>query len=74
MDDDVRKTPASDRANRDAYEREVTTDLDDETPDAPKGMALHTRILLGLAIGAVAGIMASGLFGADHPRLVWVVE
>lgn len=74
MDDDVRNTRASDRENRDAYERELTTDLDDETPDPPRGMALHTRILLGLGIGAVAGIIASAILGADHPQLVWVVE
>ncbi|MGH7458411.1 MAG: dicarboxylate/amino acid:cation symporter [Longimicrobiaceae bacterium] len=58
----------------DAFEREVTTDLDDQTPDPPKGMPLHTRILLGLAIGAVAGITASAAFGSDNPTLVWVVE
>lgn len=37
-------------------------------------MPLHTRILLGLVIGAVAGITASSLVGADAPRLVWFVE
>lgn len=73
MDDDVRKTRASDPSG-DSYERELTTDLNDETPDPPRGMALHTRILLGLALGAVAGILASAIFGADHPRLVWFVE
>ncbi|HEV7746987.1 MAG TPA: cation:dicarboxylase symporter family transporter [Pyrinomonadaceae bacterium] len=40
----------------DAFEREVTTDLDEETPDKPKGMALHTRILIGLAVGVIAGL------------------
>ncbi len=57
-----------------AFEREVTTDLDDETPDKPKGMALHTRILIGLAVGVVAGIAVNQLLGGDHPRVVWVVE
>jgi DAACS family dicarboxylate/amino acid:cation (Na+ or H+) symporter len=57
-----------------AFEREVTTDLDDETPDRPKGMALHTRILIGLAVGVVAGIAVNQLLGGDHPRVVWVVE
>ena len=45
----------------DAFERELTTDLDDETPDKPKGMALHTRILIGLAAGVVAGITINAL-------------
>ncbi|HEY6188365.1 MAG TPA: dicarboxylate/amino acid:cation symporter [Pyrinomonadaceae bacterium] len=58
----------------DAFEREVTTDLDDETPDRPKGMPLHTRILIGLAVGVVAGVAVNRLFGGDHPRVVWVVD
>jgi DAACS family dicarboxylate/amino acid:cation (Na+ or H+) symporter len=48
----------------DAFEREVTTDLDEETPDLPKGMALHTRILIGLAVGVIAGITVNAL-GVD---------
>ena len=36
---------------RDAFERELTTDLKDTTPDPPKGWPLHTRILIGLAVG-----------------------
>src|SRR6185369_4358164 len=58
----------------DAFEREVTTDLDEETPDKPKGMALHTRILIGLAIGVVAGLAVNKGFGGDHPRVVWIVD
>jgi dicarboxylate/amino acid:cation (Na+ or H+) symporter, DAACS family len=58
----------------DAFEREVTTDLDDETPDRPKGMALHTRIMIGLVVGVVSGIVVNYLFGGGHPRVVWVVE
>ncbi|HEX8142161.1 MAG TPA: dicarboxylate/amino acid:cation symporter [Pyrinomonadaceae bacterium] len=58
----------------DAFEREVTTDLDDETPDRPKGMPLHTRILLGLAVGVVAGVTVNRVLGGDHPRVVWVVD
>jgi dicarboxylate/amino acid:cation (Na+ or H+) symporter, DAACS family len=57
----------------DAFEREVTTDLDEETPDRPKGMALHTRILIGLAVGVVAGITVNALFGGEHPRVAWIV-
>src|ERR1044072_266031 len=39
----------------DAFERDLATDLDDETDDRPRGMPQHTRILLGLVIGAGAG-------------------
>ncbi len=58
----------------DAFEREVTTDLDEETPDKPKGMALHTRILIGLAVGVIAGLVVNKSFGGDHPRVVWIVD
>ncbi len=36
-------------------------------------MALHTRILLGLAAGIAAGLVANPLVGGDDPRLAWVV-
>jgi len=58
----------------DAFEREVTTDLDEETPDKPKGMPLHTRILVGLAVGVIAGLAVNKGFGGDHPRVVWIVD
>ena len=58
----------------DAFERELTTDLDEETPDKPKGLALHTRILIGLAVGVIAGIFVNWRFGGDHPRIIWVVD
>jgi len=58
----------------DAFEREVTTDLDDETPDKPKGLALHTRILIGLAVGVTAGVAVNFAFGGDHPRVVWIID
>jgi dicarboxylate/amino acid:cation (Na+ or H+) symporter, DAACS family len=66
----------------DAYEREATTDLKDSTADRPKGMPLHTRILLGLAVGVVAGVATNYLFGvADaagsvvpHPSAEWVIR
>src|SRR5215210_6164002 len=58
----------------DAFEREVTTDLDDETPDKPKGLALHTRILIGLAVGVIAGVSVNFAFGGDHPRVAWVID
>ena len=71
MADDT-KRPGDTRA--DAYERELTTDLKDQTPDRPKGMPLHTRILIGLALGVVAGVAVNYGLGGDNPRVVWVVE
>src|SRR5829696_7711737 len=62
MTDDKRET------GRDAYEREATTDLKDETPDRPKGMPLHTRILIGLAVGVVAGVASYALFSVPNPK------
>ena len=57
----------------DAFERELTTDLDDKTPDRPRGMPLHTRILIGLAVGVVAGIGINLALGGGDPRVGWVV-
>src|ERR1051325_181067 len=62
------------RLERDAFEREVGTDLDEETPDQPKGIPLHTKILIGLAIGVIAGIAVNSRYGGDHPRVVWIVD
>src|SRR4026209_1049189 len=59
---------------RDAFEREVATDLDEETPDKPKGMALHNKILIGLAVGVIASISVNKMWGGDHPRVVWIVD
>ncbi len=56
-----------------AFEREMTTDLDDRTPDRPKGMPLHTRILIGLGVGLVAGLAVNFILGGAHPRVGWVV-
>jgi DAACS family dicarboxylate/amino acid:cation (Na+ or H+) symporter len=64
----------SPQIDADAFEREVTTDLDEETPDKPKGLALHTRILIGLAVGVIAGLTVNKAFGGDHPRVAWVVD
>ncbi|MEP6719515.1 MAG: dicarboxylate/amino acid:cation symporter [bacterium] len=66
--------PSKPQIDADAFEREVTTDLDEETPDKPKGWALHTRILIGLAIGVAAGVAVNYSFGGDHPRVVWVID
>ena len=37
-----------------------------------KGMKLHTKILLGLLIGAVIGIGANQALGGDHAAVAWV--
>jgi len=71
---DNRKDDTKQTVGADAFEREVTTDLDDETPDKPKGMALHTRILLGLAVGVIAGVAVNLTLGGDHPRVAWIVD
>src|SRR4026208_1347950 len=71
-DKDNQRTP--ERVERDAFEREIATDLDEETPDKPKGMALHTKILIGLVLGVVAGVAVNKLYGGDHPRVAWVVD
>ena len=47
------------RNKGDRFEREVTTDLKDTTPDAPRGWPLHTRILVGLAVGVVLGLAST---------------
>jgi DAACS family dicarboxylate/amino acid:cation (Na+ or H+) symporter len=69
-----RKDKTQNTIDADAFEREVTTDLDEETPDRPQGMALHTRILIGLAVGVIAGLAVNKAFGGDHPRVVWIVD
>jgi DAACS family dicarboxylate/amino acid:cation (Na+ or H+) symporter len=56
-----------------SYEREETTDLKDRTPDKPKGWPLHTRILIGMVIGIVAGISVNALIGGDNPRVIWII-
>ncbi|MCO6512681.1 MAG: dicarboxylate/amino acid:cation symporter [Aridibacter famidurans] len=58
----------------DEYERELTTDLDDDTPDKPKGIPLHTKILIGLVFGVVAGLIVNWTMGGEDPRVVSIVE
>jgi len=62
------------RLEADAFEQNVTTDLDEETPDKPKGLPLHTRILIGLAVGVVAGVVVNYRLGGEDPRVVWLVD
>jgi DAACS family dicarboxylate/amino acid:cation (Na+ or H+) symporter len=68
-----RKSPDA-KLPADAFEREITTDLDEETPDKPKGLALHTRILIGLGVGVLAGVAVNWIWGGNHPRVGWVVD
>ena len=58
----------------DNFEQELRTDLDDETRDTPKGLALHTKILIGLLIGVVGGILVNRAVGGDNPTLVWLIK
>lgn len=58
----------------DDYERELTTDLDDDTPDKPKGMPLHTKILIGLLVGVLGGLAINWTLGGTHPNVVWLVS
>ncbi|MBA3634704.1 MAG: dicarboxylate/amino acid:cation symporter [Acidobacteria bacterium] len=58
----------------DAFEQELRTDLDDGTADKPKGMALHTKILIGLLVGVFGGLIVNWTLGGDNPRVVWTVE
>lgn len=74
MPKDDQNKPAPSALDPDAFERELTTDLDEETPDKPKGMALHTRILLGLAVGVIAGVVVNYAFGGDNARVSWVID
>lgn len=72
-DEKDKKRRTETKVAADAFEREIATDLDEETPDEPKGLALHTRILIGLALGIIAGITVNAVWGGDHPRVTWVV-
>ena len=58
---------------RDRFERELTTDLKDTTPDRPRGLPLHSRILIGLAVGVAAGLAANAIFGGESPGVAWVI-
>jgi DAACS family dicarboxylate/amino acid:cation (Na+ or H+) symporter len=55
------------------FERELTTDLKDRTPDPPRGWPLHTRILMGLGVGVLAGLAVNVTLGGAHPAVAWTV-
>ena len=73
-DEKDKKRPVEQAANGDAYERELTTDLKDTTSDRPKGLPLHTRIVIGLITGVVAGVAVNALAGGNDPRVSWIVN
>ncbi len=56
------------------YERELTTDLDDDTPDKPSGMPLHNKIFIGLAVGVLGGLAVNWTLGGSNEWVVWTVE
>jgi len=59
-----------------SFEREVVSDLDEQTDDqaqAKQRVPLHVRILLGLVIGATLGSTARAVLGPDAPSLTWVI-
>ena len=60
--------------NANAYELEETTDLKDTTPDRPKGLPLHSRILIGLIVGVGAGVGCNAIWGGANPRVVWIIS
>lgn len=62
------------KLSEDAFEQELITDLDDDTPDKPKGMPLHTKILIGLAIGVIAGLVVNWTLGGKNAWVGWTVE
>jgi dicarboxylate/amino acid:cation (Na+ or H+) symporter, DAACS family len=57
----------------DQYDREIGTDLDDKTGDKPKGIALHTKILIGLLVGVIGGLVANQIWGGSHANVTWAI-
>jgi DAACS family dicarboxylate/amino acid:cation (Na+ or H+) symporter len=56
------------------FEAELSTDLSDRTADPPRGLPLHTRILIGLAVGVGLGLLANLTVGGDHPLVAGLVR
>jgi dicarboxylate/amino acid:cation (Na+ or H+) symporter, DAACS family len=52
--------------NGNKYEKEIKTDLDDMTRDKPKGMPLHTKIIIGLLVGAGSGLAVNFILGGEN--------
>jgi DAACS family dicarboxylate/amino acid:cation (Na+ or H+) symporter len=47
--------------------------LNEKPTDRRQGVPLHTRILIGLAVGVVAGLAANVALGGAHPAIAWIV-
>ena len=58
----------------DQYDLEIATDLDDNTDDKPKGMALHTKILIGLVVGIGGGLIANPVLGGSTEGVSWLIS
>ncbi len=58
----------------DVFEQELRTDLDDKTDDKPKGLALHTKVLIGLAVGAISGILVNQIGKSSGEGFMLSVE
>jgi dicarboxylate/amino acid:cation (Na+ or H+) symporter, DAACS family len=58
----------------DDYEKEMATDLNDNTPDKPKGMPLHTKILIGLLVGVFGGLAVNWTLGGTNPNVLWFIN
>lgn len=61
-------------ASDNEYERELESDLDDKTADKPKGIALHTKILIGLLVGIIGGVGANQIWGGSSPGVTWTIR
>ncbi|MCI0355533.1 MAG: hypothetical protein L0099_10920, partial [Acidobacteria bacterium] len=68
------ENPPAKTPQADAFERELTTDLKDETTDRPRGRPLHQRILIGLTLGVLAGFGANVSLGGSHPAVEWTIR
>lgn len=73
MSEQDKPKPGEPEIEPNTFERELTTDLDDETPDKPKGMPLHTRILIGLVVGVIVGLIVNNIF-PNNPNVSWAIE
>jgi DAACS family dicarboxylate/amino acid:cation (Na+ or H+) symporter len=58
----------------DSWDREETTDLNERTPDRPKGLPLHTRILIGLVAGVTAGVGVNVSVGGEDSAVIWTIR
>lgn len=62
----------------DNYQQELRTDLDDDTWDKPKGLALHTKILIGLIVGVIGGLTVNQIGKSSGENFVagidWTIK